>query len=101
MAKSFKATWLGDGDPQAQIINVGDVRFIKGEPTTVPEDLKVNGVPFANAIRENPLFAIGSEDADVTETPEEVEALKAQLDAAGIKYSANASAETLRGKLPV
>ena len=100
MANTFKATWLGDGDPQAQIIEEGGVRFIKGEPTDVPNDLTVNGIDIASRIRGNPTFAIGKEDADVVETPEERKALTDKLDAAGIKYPANATVETLRGKLP-
>jgi hypothetical protein len=100
MAKTFKATWLGDTDPSAQSITIGDVTFVKGEPTNVPEDIRVNGVEFAEAIKGNPLFAVGDADAEPAEAPGESDALKAQLDAAGIRYPANASVETLRGKLP-
>jgi hypothetical protein len=100
MAKTFKATWLGDGDPQAQIIEEGGLRFIKGEPTDVPHDHVHNGIAWADNIRANPAFAIGEKNAEVVESPEERKALTDQLDAAGIKYPANASVETLRGKLP-
>lgn len=100
MAKTFKATWLGDGDPNAQVITIGGLTFVKGQPTTVSEDLSENGVPFADAIRNNPAFSVGNDDGEVTESPEELDALKAQLDAAGITYPANATVETLRGKLP-
>jgi hypothetical protein len=100
MAKTFKATWLGDGDPGAQSITIGGVTFIKGQATSVPEDVAENGVPFADIIKGNPAFAIGAGDAEPTEAPGEADAIKAQLDAAGIKYGANDSVETLRGKLP-
>jgi hypothetical protein len=57
-------------------------------------------VEFADAIKGNPLFAVGDEDAEPAEAPNEAEELKKQLDEPGIKYHANASVETLRGKLP-
>jgi len=102
MAKSFNAVWLGDGDPQAQIITIGDLEFIKGRPTKVPADLKVNGIDFADTIRSNPAFDCDGGEPDLVEAPEddEVAALKTQLDRAGVKYRANASADTLRGLLP-
>ncbi|MCW2763386.1 MAG: hypothetical protein JWR85_3587 [Marmoricola sp.] len=102
MAKTFTATWLGDGDPSAQIITEGGVRFIKGEPTKVSEGLMHNGVHWANQIKNNPTFAVeaGEDDApkDAGEA-DEIEATKKLLDEAGIKYRANASLATLRDML--
>lgn len=101
MAKTFTATWLGDGDPQSQVIHIGGVRFIKGEPTPVPEDVSVNGVPFAGVIKGNPTFSIGADEepVDAGEDAEKA-AVMADLDAAGVRYRANASLESLRKLLP-
>ena len=103
MSKTFTAMWLGDGDPNSQIITEGGVRFIKGEPTQVPLDCTVNGVSWAESIRSNPTFAVEEygEDEDPVDAGDAAErdAVKAELDAKGIKYAANAKLETLREKL--
>lgn len=96
MAKTFKATWLGDNDPSAQVIFIGGIRFIKGDATDVPEDLSLNGLLFADTIRNNPMFAV-EDDADLDEPgDEEVDAMKKTLDARGIRYRANVSPAKLR-----
>ena len=58
MAKAYKAMWLGDADPSAVSIDIGGITFTKGEVVNVPDDIAVNGVPFADIIRDNPAFAI-------------------------------------------
>lgn len=108
MSKSIKATWLGDGDPQSQIIFMGDLRFIKGEAVTVPSDHE-----FAERIAGNPAFSVDGDkrepvavaepdEDEVTARAEEGTekgALKAQLRARGIVLRGNPSEETLRSKL--
>ena len=107
MAKTFTATWLGDEDPYRQVIYEGSVRFIKGEPTKVPEDLAFNGIPWSRKIRNNPMFAV-DEKADVIESEEaeqpeesgtERAALKAELRARGEDVKGNPSVDTLRNRL--
>ncbi len=99
--KAYKAIWLGDGDPNSQIINLFGVEFIKGRPSKVPANLFVNGVDAWFLIRENPLFAIEDEDADLNEAPEDEElaGLQKSLDDLGVKYRANASKDSLRALL--
>lgn len=108
MSKTFKATWLGDGDPQAQLITIGDLRFIKGEAVNVPADHDA-----ADQIRGNPTFATDADKADVVEADEptkdeqmaraeegtELGALKAQLRALGHDVKGNPSVDTLRNRL--
>ncbi len=106
---SFKATWLGDGDPSAQFIRLGDLAFVKGEGVSVPGDHE-----FAQRIKENPTFATAGEKADPVEAAEpdveeqeakaeegtEKGALKAQLRGMGVDIGkGNPSVETLRAKL--
>ena len=108
MSKSFKATWLGDDDANAQIIRMGDLRFIKGEEVTVPANH-----PYAEYIDGNPTFAIDKkgEPVEAVEPDEdELEAageagtekgtLKAAIRAAGGTVpKGNPSVDTLRGVL--
>lgn len=104
---NFKATWLGDEDPNAQIIRMGDLRFIKGEATDVPDKHE-----YADLIRDNPAFSTSGK-AEVVEakepTPDEMEArqdegtergaLKDILRRAGQSVQGNASVETLRDRV--
>ena len=102
MSKSFKATWLGDGSPEAQIITEGGLRFIKGEATTVPADHKFNGVDWADQIRNNPMFEVGAVDEDDLNNGDEdaeIEELRGMLDSLGVSYSKAAKAPALRAKL--
>ena len=108
MSKTIKATWLGDGDPQSQIIFMGDLRFVKGDAVSVPADHE-----FAERIASNPMFAVDGDKREPTEVSEpdadelaeraeagtEKGALKAQLRARGIETRGNPSVETLRQKL--
>jgi hypothetical protein len=107
MAKTLKVTWLGDEDPGAQIIRIGDLRFIKGEATDVPDDHE-----HAEMLRTNPLFTTEA-NAQPTAADESVSealaaqaedgtergALKAQLRAMGHDVRGNPSVETLRARL--
>lgn len=103
MAKTFTATWLGDGDPAAQAITEGGLTFVKGEPVKVPSDLSFNGMGWGDRIRGNPSFAVADEQEDDTPVDageeEERAAIMAQLDGKGVKYRANAKLDTLRAKL--
>lgn len=105
MAKSFKATWLGDSDPAAQMIRMGDLTFIKGEAVNVPENHDM-----ADAINGNPTFAIDDTSAkpvDADEHPPvdmdegtEKGALKDAIVAhGGDRPKGNPSVESLRKKL--
>lgn len=96
MAKTATVTWLGDEDPNAQIIHMGDLRFIRGEAVKVDAE---HG--YMQMIRGNPLFAV-DEKAEVTEIDdEEAEktALKEQLATVGVTMRGNPSVDTLRSKL--
>ena len=83
------------------------VRFIKGEPVTVPLDVEFNGIKWADNFRNNPMFAVDEKaelvESEEAEQPEEQgtekAALKAELAEMGIKVPGNPSVETLRGKL--
>lgn len=107
MSKGFTATWLGDTDPNAQIIWMGDLRFVKGDAVSVPADHE-----FADRIKDNPVFstegkaepvpaAEPDEDAQMIEAEKGTEkgALKAQLRARGVDVKGNPRVETLRKKL--
>lgn len=100
MTKTTKVTWLGDEDPNVQSITEGGLTFVKGEPTTVPCDHTFNGHDWVERFVGNPAFAVDDSDAEPVESPGEEDAIKAKLDAAGVKYAPKASVETLRGKLP-
>lgn len=103
----MKVTWLGDEDPNAQIIRIGDLRFIKGEAVTVPDDHE-----YADMIRDNPVFSTEGK-AEVVEAAEpsddEMEArrdegtergaLKDILRRAGQSVQGNASVDTLRERV--
>jgi hypothetical protein len=109
MAKTFKARWLGDSDPMAQMVRMGDLTFVKGESVSVPEDHD-----FAERIIGNPMFAVDDAKAEPVEADEpdaeEIEqradegtekgALKAQLKRDyGVTMAGNPSVDTLRKRL--
>lgn len=104
MAKAFKATWLGDGDPAMPTVEMGDLTFVKGVALDVPA-----GHPFAERIEGNPTFAIDEKDPELAPSndpeprdPDEGSAkgaLKDQIRAYGGSVQGNASEETLRVKL--
>lgn len=107
-APSFKAKWLGDGDPAAQLIRIGDLTFVRGEAVTVKGDHAS-----ADMIRDNPTFAIDDAKAEPVKADEPTEeeqraraeegtqkaALRQQLRENGVTVQGNPSLETLRNKL--
>lgn len=103
--KAFKAMWLGDDDPNAQMVRFGDLTFVKGETVNVPGDHEM-----AERIRENPTFAIDDSKAEAVKEnePEPVDpekgtvkaALKdAIVEAGGERPKGNPSEDTLRTTL--
>ena len=103
MTKSVDVMWLGDEDPNAQLIRMGDLRFIKGEVTKVDAD---HG--YMEMIKGNPMFAVDDSKAEPAVAIEhqadpdegtEKGAIKDQLRALGISVQGNPSLDTLRGKL--
>lgn len=99
---AFTATWLGDGSAEAQMITEGGVRFIKGEPVKVDDDLTFNGIKWADQIRNNPMFEVGAVDDDDLNTGDpdaEVVELRKMLDDLNVSYSKAAKAPALRAKL--
>lgn len=95
-------TWLGDSDPDAQVITFGEREFVKGEPVTVKED-----DPAFAKLSTNPMFSQEANaepvKADEAEQPEETgtekAALKAALRERGEDVRGNPSVETLRDRL--
>jgi len=83
-------TWLGDEDPAQQKITQYGHTFVKGEPTNVPDK-----DPMMYKFKAMGVFSVDPESVD-TEDGTERAAVKAELDAAGIKYDGRAKIETLR-----
>jgi hypothetical protein len=103
MTKTVDVMWLGDEDPNAQLIRMGDLRFIKGEVTKVPED---HG--YMEMISENPMFAVNDSKAEPAAADEPVidpdegtekGAIKQELRLLGISVQGNPSLDTLRNRL--
>jgi hypothetical protein len=101
-----KLTWLGDEDPEAQVITVGGVRFLRGEATEVKDK------DLAEQLGRNPLFSSDAkaEATEVSEPDEETReqiaeqgtvkaALKRELAGYGVTLKGNPSEDTLRSKL--
>lgn len=100
-----KLTWIGDSDPEAQMVLIEGVTFVKGQPV----DVKDKGL--FDALKGNPMFS--AEKADPVEADEpdaetlaaraeegtEKAALKTELRARGVSVQGNPSVETLRAKL--
>lgn len=103
----FSATWLGDEDPQSQLVRMGDLVFVKGQKVSVPAKHE-----YADMIRDNPTFSTEGK-AEVVEAKEPSDdelaaraeegtskaALKAELRSLGINVQGNPSEDTLRAKL--
>ena len=84
------------------MITEGGVRFIKGEPVKIDDDLTFNGIKWADQIRNNPMFEVGAVDEDDLNNGEpdaEVAELRELLDSLGVSYSKAAKAPALRAKL--
>lgn len=103
MAKTQTVTFLGDADPNVQSVEMFGRTFVKGQSVT----LKDSDAGFAK-ITANPTFSTES-GADVIESEEpeapnpdegtELQALRDDLDARGVKYPATAGVDALRKKL--
>ncbi|MGL4404892.1 MAG: hypothetical protein ACRCT6_03970 [Notoacmeibacter sp.] len=89
--KAFNATWIGDDDPSAQLIFMGDLRFIKGDAREVPENH-----PMGEVIFYNPLFDVEEHPEPEPDQGDDRDVVMAELDAAGIKYDGRMKTETLR-----
>jgi hypothetical protein len=98
--------WLGDSDPEAQSVTLGEVTFVKGVSTPVKDKA------LYESLSENPMFSkdAKAEVAQADEPSEEEQAeraeqgtvkaaLRRQLSALGVTVKGNASEETLRAKL--
>lgn len=101
-----KLTWIGDSDPDAQMVLIEGVTFVKGEATEV----KDKGL--FDALKGNPMFSDDAKaepveadqpDADAlaarAEEGTEKARLKALLRDKGVSVQGNPSIETLRGKV--
>lgn len=95
-------TWLGDEDPQAQVIEQFGHRFVKGEPVKVedksPALAKFKGNPAFSFKKSKPVDSKEPEPKDPAEGTE-LEAVRKELDGRGISYTETASVESLRAKL--
>ena len=97
-----EVVWLGDEDPQAQVIEQFGHRFVKGEPVKV-EDKS----PALAKLKDNPAFALKKSKLVESKEPEpanpvegtELGAVRKELDQRGISYAETATVEALRGKL--
>jgi hypothetical protein len=98
-----QVTWLGDEDPEAQVITMFGHEFVKGVPTSVPDK-----DPSMEKLKGNAFFSVGK-GGDVVESHEpdpvdpdegtERAAVKAELDRMNVKYDGRAKLETLREAL--
>lgn len=99
-------TWLGDSDPDAQAVTIGDVTFVKGVSTPVKDKAlfeELSGNPmFSKDAKAEPVEAdepTEDEQAARAEEGTEKAALRRQLAERGVTVKGNASVETLRAKL--
>lgn len=101
-----KLTWIGDSDPEAQMVLIEGVTFVKGQPVEVKDkglfdELKGNPM-FSAEAKADPVDA-DEPDAETlaarAEEGTEKAALKEQLRARGVSVQGNPSVETLRAKL--
>lgn len=99
-------TWLGDGDPDAQMIEQDGVVFVKGEKTTVKDkavfDRLSNNPMFSAEANAKPAAADEPSEEELAARAEEgteKAALKAKLQEYGVTLQGNPSVDTLRAKL--
>lgn len=98
--------WLGDGDPEAQIIEQDGLVFVKGEKVQVKDKAVFD------RLSRNPMFsAEANAEASEADEPSSAElaaraeagtekaALKAKLAEHGVTIQGNPSVDTLRAKL--
>lgn len=99
-------TWIGDSDPEAQVISHGGLTFVRGEKTEVKDK------DVFERLSKNPMFsADGKFEAPAVNEPSDEEqaaraeegtvkaALKRELAARGVAMKGNPSEDTLRNKL--
>lgn len=95
-----KVTWLGDEDPSVQMIQQNGFTFVKDVPTDVPAKDKsldmFNGNAFFSVDEKADAVPAVEPDPVDPEQGTEIAALKAELDAKGVVYRANASLDSLR-----
>lgn len=97
-----QVTWLGDEDPQAQVIEQYGLTFVKGEPVNVDDNS-----PHLGKLRSNSAFSLKKAEPVKSDEPEpvdpdkgtELEAVRNELDGLGVKYDGRSSVDTLRAKL--
>jgi len=102
--KKISVTWLGDEDPSVQVITHKGHSFVKGEAVTVEADERD-----AASYEANPMFAVGKEKVDPVPSQEpepanpeagtEIDTVRKELDALGVKYDGRSGIDTLRGRL--
>ena len=101
-----KLTWLGDSDPEAQVITTHGVTFVKGEAVEVKDKA------VAEKLSNNPMFSADAKaEPAKADEPDEDErnaraeegtekgAIKAKLKELGVEMKGNPSLDTLRNKL--
>lgn len=99
-----KVTWLGDADPLAQVIEQYGHTFVKGEPVEVGDKdphlakFRYMGAVFSVGGKVEPIESKEPAPVD-TDTGTEIAAVRAALDAKGIKYDGRSGLDTLRAKL--
>lgn len=86
-------TYIGAPGDDTQVITVFGQPFTKGEPTEVSDER------IAKKLANNPTFAEEGEDAEIEDSPEELEAVRAELTSRGIAFSERAKLPALRKKL--
>lgn len=101
-----KVTWLGDDDPSANVVTVGDYTFVKGVAVDVPDKElgKIKGNPtFSTEANAKAVEATEPSEAELDERAEAgtvKAALKAQLrEQFGVTIQGNPSEDTLRARL--
>lgn len=99
-----EVTWLGDEDPSVQSIEQYGHRFVKGEPTAVPDNdpkmgkFKAMSVFHVGKGKAEPVEAKGPEAPD-PDAGTELAAARLALDGVGQKWHHKSSLESLRKQL--
>ena len=97
-----EVTWLGDEDPQAQVIEQFGHTFVKGEPTKIDDKdaavSKLKGNQFFSFKKADPVDSKEPVQKDPDEGTE-LAAVRKELDGLGVKYDGRSTLDTLRSKL--
>lgn len=106
--KSATVTYLGDGDPSVQSVDMFGRTFVKGEAVSVRVGQKGISERNFEKIVNNPTFST-ERDPDLVDAEEpepadpdegtELAALRADLDGLGVKYRPNEGVDALRARL--